>query len=117
MQSPDETKDQSYFLSALTQDQLKRCVFPIGHLQKPQVRVRSSLEGSKVDHLFYLGCFIVGEGASSAIWIAYEGSQGFAGNMFPRQAQVRRLHRSLPRHSPRYCNLFLRVGNKSKQDN
>mmetsp|Transcript_14873 Transcript_14873/g.20370 ORF Transcript_14873/g.20370 Transcript_14873/m.20370 type:complete len:496 (-) Transcript_14873:13-1500(-) len=38
VQSPDRHKDQSYFLSALTQQQLQRCVFPIGHLNKPQVR-------------------------------------------------------------------------------
>jgi tRNA-specific 2-thiouridylase len=31
-------KDQSYFLCGLTQQQLQRCLFPIGHLQKPHVR-------------------------------------------------------------------------------
>jgi tRNA-specific 2-thiouridylase len=34
----DNNKDQSYFLCQLTQEQLKYALFPIGHLQKPQVR-------------------------------------------------------------------------------
>lgn len=38
LQAPDAVKDQSYFLSHLSQDQLKRALFPIGHLEKPQVR-------------------------------------------------------------------------------
>ncbi len=37
-QAPDPIKDQSYFLSQLSQSQLKRALFPIGHLDKPQVR-------------------------------------------------------------------------------
>lgn len=37
-QSPDPVKDQTYFLSQLNQEQLRRAVFPIGHLTKPQVR-------------------------------------------------------------------------------
>tara|TARA_Y100000782_G_scaffold109097_1_gene133501 strand:+ start:1316 stop:2494 length:1179 start_codon:yes stop_codon:yes gene_type:complete len=34
----DPNKDQSYFLCQLTQEQLSKALFPIGHLQKPQVR-------------------------------------------------------------------------------
>lgn len=37
-QAPDPIKDQSYFLSHLSQAQLSRVLFPIGHLQKEQVR-------------------------------------------------------------------------------
>ncbi len=34
----DHNKDQSYFLCQLTQQQLSQALFPIGHLQKPEVR-------------------------------------------------------------------------------
>ncbi len=34
----DSKKDQSYFLAGLSQDQLCRALFPIGHLEKSQVR-------------------------------------------------------------------------------
>jgi tRNA-specific 2-thiouridylase len=34
----DSSKDQTYFLFGLTQDQLRRTLFPLGELTKPQVR-------------------------------------------------------------------------------
>lgn len=34
----DSNKDQSYFLCQVSQHQLSRTLFPIGHLQKPEVR-------------------------------------------------------------------------------
>ena len=36
--APDPVKDQTYFLSGLSQTQLKRARFPVGHLTKQQVR-------------------------------------------------------------------------------
>lgn len=38
VQSPDPIKDQSYFLSHLSQAQLQRVLLPIGHLTKKEVR-------------------------------------------------------------------------------
>ena len=38
MSGADVNKDQSYFLCQLTQDQLAKTLFPIGHLQKAEVR-------------------------------------------------------------------------------
>ena len=34
----DLAKDQTYFLFGLTQEQLSRTIFPLGHLRKPEVR-------------------------------------------------------------------------------
>ena len=34
----DKTKDQSYFLCQITQNQLSKALFPIGHLEKQEVR-------------------------------------------------------------------------------
>ena len=38
LRAPDPIKDQSYFLCALRQEQLQRVLFPIGHLEKHEVR-------------------------------------------------------------------------------
>lgn len=34
----DEVKDQTYFLARITYSQLSKLMFPVGHLQKPEVR-------------------------------------------------------------------------------
>ena len=44
----DQDKDQSYFLFALTQDQLAHAVFPVGHLTKPEVRAPAARLGLAV---------------------------------------------------------------------
>jgi tRNA-specific 2-thiouridylase len=41
----DRGKDQSYFLFPLTQDQLARAVFPVGHLTKAEVRAHAARRG------------------------------------------------------------------------
>jgi len=38
LESKDKEKDQSYFVHTLTQEQLAHTLFPIGHLQKTEVR-------------------------------------------------------------------------------
>ena len=38
LRGKDTSKDQTYFLSRLTQEQLSRTIFPIGHLPKVEVR-------------------------------------------------------------------------------
>ena len=42
LEGVDPNKDQSYFLCQLTQEQLGRALFPIGHLTKPKVRELAS---------------------------------------------------------------------------
>jgi tRNA-specific 2-thiouridylase len=41
LKGADPVKDQTYFLSQLTRDQLRRCLFPIGHLTKTEVRAEA----------------------------------------------------------------------------
>jgi tRNA-specific 2-thiouridylase len=38
LRAADQTKDQTYFLFGLTQEQLSRTLFPLGEMRKPQVR-------------------------------------------------------------------------------
>ena len=38
MRSPDPIKDQTYFLAYLSQNQLRKALFPIGHMPKEKVR-------------------------------------------------------------------------------
>jgi tRNA-specific 2-thiouridylase len=46
----DASKDQSYFLFTLTQDQLAHAMFPIGDLKKSQVREHADMLGLPVAH-------------------------------------------------------------------
>ena len=75
----DHTKDQTYFLFGLTQDQLSRTLFPLGEMQKPAVREMASEAGlnvaTKPDSQEI--CFIPG-GDYSAFLKAYLDEQGEA---------------------------------------
>ena len=44
----DRSKDQTYFLFGLTQDQLAHTLFPLGEMQKPEVRSMASEAGLEV---------------------------------------------------------------------
>ncbi len=41
----DNNKDQSYFLYTLSHDQVERSLFPVGDLEKPQVRQIAEEQG------------------------------------------------------------------------
>jgi tRNA-specific 2-thiouridylase len=73
----DRTKDQTYFLFGLTQDQLSRTLFPLGEMQKPVVRAKAAEAGlalaQKPDSQEI--CFIPG-GEYSAFLRAYLHEQG-----------------------------------------
>ncbi len=45
LRSVDETKDQSYFLTYLSQDQLARCIFPLGSTTKAETRALAQKYG------------------------------------------------------------------------
>src|SRR5271167_4765702 len=73
----DKSKDQTYFLFGLTQDQLSRTLFPLGEMQKPAVRQMAADAGlalaAKPDSQEI--CFIPG-GDYSAFLAAYLEEQG-----------------------------------------
>ena len=56
----DDAKDQSYFLFSLTQSQLARASFPVGHLRKDAVRERARRLGLSVSNKkdSYEICFV-----------------------------------------------------------
>lgn len=45
LRGADDNKDQTYFLNTLSQEQLQKALFPIGHLRKPQVRALAQKNG------------------------------------------------------------------------
>ena len=45
VQAVDKTKDQTYFLSTLEQQQLQRVVFPVGGLLKSDIKRIAIMEG------------------------------------------------------------------------
>ncbi len=73
----DQAKDQSYFLFGLTQDQLAHSLFPLGEMEKPQVRAMAAEQGLRVANKpdSQEICFIPG-GDYKAFLSAYLDEQG-----------------------------------------
>ena len=62
LRGDDPQKDQSYFLHTLDQEQLKKALFPVGHLRKEQVRELAKKAGIKVhDKKDSTGICFIGE--------------------------------------------------------
>ena len=62
LKGKDAGKDQSYFLCMLTQDQLKDVVFPVGDMEKPEVRrIAEELQLSVADKKDSTGICFIGE--------------------------------------------------------
>jgi tRNA-specific 2-thiouridylase len=75
----DATKDQTYFLFGLTQEQLARAVFPLGAMTKPEVRALArelDVPVAEKGESFEI-CFIP-NGDHAAFIAAYHREKGFA---------------------------------------
>ncbi len=60
MKGKDETKDQSYMLHRLSQEELSHCLFPLGEMEKPEVRALAeglALKSAKVGDSMDI-CFV-----------------------------------------------------------
>jgi tRNA-specific 2-thiouridylase len=94
----DAGKDQSYFLHALDASQLVDCEFPIGHLQKSEVRAIARECGLPVaDKRDSTGICFIGErpfGAFIGTWLP-----GLAGPIETQDGTVIGLHAGLERYT------------------
>jgi len=86
----DETKDQSYFLSSLSQAQLGRCLFPLGNHTKKEVRGLASAFDLAMDDRPESQDFVAG-GYSSLFRAAAR-----PGPILDRQGNVLGEHRGIP---------------------
>ena len=95
----DAGKDQSYFLHALDASQLADCEFPIGHLQKSEVRAIARDRGLPVaDKRDSTGICFIGErpfGAFIGAWLP-----GRAGPIETQDGAVIGRHAGLERYTP-----------------
>jgi tRNA-specific 2-thiouridylase len=94
MRPADRSKDQTYFLFGLTQEQLSRTLFPLGEMQKPDVRIMAEEHDLRVAHKpdSQEICFIPG-GDYKAFLSAYLAEQGrtmpeTAGEMVTSEGEI-----------------------------
>jgi tRNA-specific 2-thiouridylase len=96
----DASKDQSYFLYALTQEQLKMSLFPLGGLRKPEVRKIAALEGfpvaEKPDSQDI--CFVP-DGNYAGFIESYTGECGVPGDFLDTSGNALGRHKGLIRYT------------------
>lgn len=90
----DNNKDQTYFLSQLSQEQLSKTMFPLGHLEKPEVREmaeRANLATAKKKDS--TGVCFIGEKNFKQFLSQYLPAKG--GNMVTEEGEVKGTHAGL----------------------
>lgn len=96
----DETKDQSYVLYALTQEQLAHTIFPLGNMKKAEVRIAAEEAGfvnaAKPDSQDI--CFIPNGDYASAIELL-TGRKARSGNFFDKQGRFLGTHKGIIRYT------------------
>lgn len=91
----DRTKDQSYFLYRLDQSQLSRILFPIGALEKTEVKRMADSLDLRIEHHSRDVCFILGDtGEFIASHLSFE-----SGDIVDRRGNVLGAHRGLGRYT------------------
>lgn len=96
----DRSKDQSYFLYMLTQEQLAHTLFPLGSLEKTQVRQLAEAHGLVNAHKHDSQdiCFVP-DGDYAAFIERTVGSPSLPGNFVDQKGQVLGHHRGIIRYT------------------
>ena len=96
----DRSKDQSYFLYMLTQEQLAHALFPLGSLEKSQVRQLAEAHGLVNAHKHDSQdiCFVP-DGDYAAFIERTVGSPSLPGNFVDQKGQVLGHHRGIIRYT------------------
>lgn len=96
----DRSKDQSYFLYMLTQEQLAHTLFPLGGLEKTQVRQLAEAHGLVNAHKHDSQdiCFVP-DGDYAAFIERTVGSPSLPGNFMDQKGQVLGHHRGIIRYT------------------
>ena len=96
----DRSKDQSYFLYMLTQEQLAHTLFPLGGLEKTQVRQLAEAHGLVNAHKHDSQdiCFVP-DGDYAAFIERSVGSPSLPGNFVDQKGQVLGHHRGIIRYT------------------
>jgi tRNA-specific 2-thiouridylase len=96
----DRHKDQSYFLFALNQQQLARCLFPLGQMSKDQVRRHAAaLHLSSADKAESQDICFIPDGDYSRFLEVYADTAGKAGDIVHISGQVLGHHQGYYRYT------------------